>query len=345
MYRIKYLYFIGLLLVECTLTKENIPDCISIDYWYGDRQTFGDPGLAQPWINIVGNVESEHGIQSLFYQLNEGDSVELTWGQDRHRLANPGDFNIDIHYSQVNSETNSLRTTVVDSSGHSRSRVMHLSFIEGKSWPLPYEIYWEKVNDIQEVAQVVDGHWQLTPDGIRTLDPWYDRIIAIGDSTWKEYEIITSVIFHGYTPPVPGPPNYGVSHAALAMRWPGHDMDKNQPHVKWYPLGATCEFQLKNNLDSCRWRILGDQHVKTEDTYQHFSIVLGKKYHLKSQVENIEKNLTRYRVKIWPADDPEPERWQLTAVEGAKDIPSGSALLIAHNTDVTFGNVHIRPLE
>jgi hypothetical protein len=191
----------------------------------------------------------------------------------------------------------------------------------------------------------VDGKWQITPNGIRTLDPWYDRILAVGDSTWKHYQITTTIRFFNYSLPVQGPPNYGVSHAALAMRWPGHDQDENQPHIKWYPLGATCEFQLKFDLDSCRWRILGSNKLKTEDTYQHFPIRLGEKYILKSRVENIEKNLTRYRVKIWSADDKEPEIWHLTAVEGVSDEPSGSALLIAHNTDVLFGDIYITPVE
>jgi hypothetical protein len=153
------------------------------------------------------------------------------------------------------------------------------------------------------------------------------------------------VIFHGYTSPVKAPPNYGVSHVALASRWPGHDFDDQQPHIKWYPLGATCEFQLKDDLDSCRWRILGGGSMRTEDTYQNFSVQLGSKYFLKSRVENIDKNDTRYRVKIWAYDDVEPEDWQLTAIEGPKDVQYGSALIIAHNTDVTFGDISVIPIE
>jgi len=345
MFDLKLLCFITLLLHACTSNREFDSNCITIDFWYGDHQSFGNPGLAQRWINILGNVSAEHGIKSLYYKLNDSDSNKITWGQDQHRLANPGDFNIDIHYNHLKGGTNIILVSVMDSAGHQTTKEMKFEFVKGNNWPLPYKINWAKVQNICEVAQIVDGHWKLTRDGIRTLDPWYDRIIAIGDGTWKNYEITTSVIFHGFTPPIKGPPNYGVSHAALSMRWPGHDNDHNQPHIKWYPLGATCEFQLKKDLDSCRWRILGDRSIKTEDSYQHFPIQLGVRYNLKSQVDNIEKDLTRYRVKIWPARNDEPENWQLTAVEGAQDIQSGSALLIAHNTDVTFGNVSIIPLE
>jgi hypothetical protein len=100
-----------------------------------------------------------------------------------------------------------------------------------------------------------------------------------------------------------------------------------------------------DNLDSCRWRILGGSNIKTEDFYQHFSIQLEFKYHIKSRVEHIEKDITRYRVKIWSFGNPEPGGWDLTAIEGANDMQYGSALIIAHNTDVTFGTINVNPIE
>ena len=83
----------------------------------------------------------------------------------------------------------------------------------------------------------------------------------------------------------------------------------------------------------------------TEDTYQNFSIKLGKRYFLKSRVENVDEQDTRYRVKIWASEQPEPPSWQLTAIEGPDDMQYGSALIIAHNTDVTFGNITLKPIE
>jgi hypothetical protein len=330
---------------SCRWEDKKHQDYLDIIFWYGDHQEFGKPGLAQRWINILGNVQSDHGIRDLYYTLNGADTVTLSWGQDNHRLANIGDFNIDIHFKAVNTGRNKLCVTVLDSADQLFSKEMTFDFNEKNSWPLPYTINWSKIENIQDAVQVVDGHWEITPQGIRTMDPWYDRVLAIGDSSWKNYDVVTSVIFHGYTSPVKGPPNYGVSHVALASRWPGHDWDEHQPHQKWYPLGATCEFQLKDNLDSCRWRILGDRNIKTEDTHQHFAIQLGEWYKLKSRVESVTENMTRYRVKIWSAKDPEPAGWQLTGIEGRDDLPYGSALIIAHNTDVTFGNVMINPVE
>jgi hypothetical protein len=45
-------------------------------------------------------------------------------------------------------------------------------------------------------------------------------------------------------------------------------------------------------------------------------------------------------VKLWPAQQPEPGSWDLRRYE-SDDLAAGSALLIAHHADVTFGNVSV----
>jgi hypothetical protein len=56
---------------------------------------------------------------------------------------------------------------------------------------------------------------------------------------------------------------------------------------------------------------------------------------------------TRYSCKIWPAAGTEPDAWTLQT-----DIPDwggvvgtrpGSVVLVAHNSDATFGDVSIKP--
>ena len=195
--------------------------------------------------------------------------------------------------------------------------------------------------------QVVDGHWEITDEGIHKRDMYYDRVLAFGDQGWENYEVSTTVIFHDFTPPVKGPPTYHVSHAAIASRWPGHDADELQPHRKWYPLGATSEFRLTVGLDSCRWRVFDgpkpDQekfHIE-QPPVDYRTIVLGKKYGMKHRVESLGSDRTQYSVKLWPFDQPEPETWDFQGVEEAENMTSGSALLIAHNTSVTFGDVNV----
>ncbi|GJM29180.1 MAG: hypothetical protein DHS20C17_18150 [Cyclobacteriaceae bacterium] len=339
-------------MAACNLKPEQAKDLpVSINVWYGDHQSFGFTGLPQKWINILGDIKSEEGIREAFYSLNQGAPVQLTLGSDLHRLAADGDFNIDISVEDCNSGENIVEIVAIDSSGNRVSRVVDIEVQMGKQWPLPYSIQWSKVSNLQEVAQVVDGFWEITENGVRNVDSYYDRMIAFGDESWVNYEVSTTVIFHDFTPPVDGPPTYEVSHAAIASRWPGHGFDGLQPNRQWYPLGATSEFRLTTELDSCRWRIFDGPKPGSIDFYveqpveAYRSIELNRKYGMKHRVESIAADSTRYSVKLWPFDQPEPEEWDFYGIEQEENLASGSVTLIAHNTNVTFGDVLVTPIE
>ena len=62
------------------------------------------------------------------------------------------------------------------------------------------------------------------------------------------------------------------------------------------------------------------------------------------EIETVGDGRSRYRVKLWPVGEAEPEPWDLERYESG-DLESGSALLLAHHADVTFGNVTVRPLR
>jgi hypothetical protein len=100
-----------------------------------------------------------------------------------------------------------------------------------------------------------DGLWCLEADGVRTAAP-SDRVLSMGDRSWKNYEATVRLTIHGFTPSAPGPPTYDVTHFGVAMRWRGYHTDGLQPRRKWYPLGAQGEFLLRQK--TCRWRILFD---------------------------------------------------------------------------------------
>ena len=317
---------------------------LKIEIWYGKHQKFGKPGIAQKWVNILGSIDSKNGIAESWYRLNDEDKIFLSVGKDDRRLANPGDFNIDIDTALLKKGINSLLIEVIDSFQKVSSVRVRIDYNPSEKWPIPYVLNWDEVEEIQKAVQVVDGHWKFTSNGIRTLDTYYDRVLAIGDGSWDNYEVITTVTFHDFTPPSKGPPTYGVSHAAIATRWPGHDLDDQQPHVKWYPLGATAEFRLTRNLDSCRWRIFDGENLYVEDLEKVRKISLGTKYHMKHRVNSLGDDSTLYQVKLWKEGEPEPGSWDLEALEPPGNVSSGSALLIAHHTDVTFGDVMVRPI-
>jgi hypothetical protein len=324
---------------------------ITIDIWYGDHQEFGQLGMPQQWINILGNVQSENGIKNFTYQLNNAEPKALTLGSDLHRLAAFGDFNVDLKVNDCEEGENRLKLIALDSGEQSLIKEIILSVKKNNQWPLPYSINWAEVEKLQDVLQVVDGHWKITKDGLHNLDTYYDRAVAFGDTSWTNYEVSTTVTFHHFTPPEKGPPTYHVSHAAIASRWPGHCKDELQPCRQWYPLGATSELRLTEGLDSCRWRIFDGPKPESigfyveQEVEAYRTIELNKVYGMKHRVETIGIDSTRYSVKLWPRDHEEPKDWDFSGIELDENLAAGSALLLAHNTGVTFGDVEVIAIE
>lgn len=333
-------------IMGCQSSAKPILSSPVIELWYGNTQYFGMVGNAQRWVNVLGSVQGEVGVAQLSYRLNGGLSHPLSMGPDGRRLAQRGDFNIEIHRDSLRTGENEVLITATGSAGVALEQTVTVHYTNQNTWPLPYSVVWDAIETLQKAVQILDGHWQRVPGGIRTVAPYYDRVIALGDTSWTNYEVTTSVIFHSFTPPLPGPPTFGVSHAAIATRWPGHDYDNQQPHVKWFPLGATAEFRLTNGLDSCRWRVFDGEHLYAEDTIGLRTITLETRYRMKHRVQQQDTLHTQYQVKLWQDGLPEPAGWDLEAIEtAAENIASGSALLIAHNADVTFGDVKVIPLE
>jgi hypothetical protein len=313
---------------------------LAVRIWYGKRQRFGDPGVPQRWVNLLGTVEGP--ARRLRFSLNGGLWKEVSLGPNDTRLAARGDFNIEIDVRALRAGANLVAIEAEGANGQTANETVEVEFIPNRFWPLPYEADWSRAREISEVAQVVDGEWAITESGVRTVRPYYDRVLAIGDLNWRDYEATVEVTFHAFTEPKPGPPTYGVSHAGLGLRWQGHQDDGEQPRVQWYPLGAATEFQLFPDLAQSHWRILpGRDSGKTVYARERFPLELNRRYLLKARVERQPAGRTRYGVKIWPAGDAEPAAWAAENVEGASDLQHGSLLLVAHNTDVTFGRVQI----
>ena len=104
---------------------------------------------------------------------------------------------------------------------------------------------------IQDAVQIVDGRWRLEENGVRTVNPYYDRVLALGDLTWTDYEITVLVTYHPFNPPTEpqnGPPHYNSNHASILLRWPEHHVDDRQPHVEWRPLGSIAMLQTRTAM-------------------------------------------------------------------------------------------------
>lgn len=318
-----------------------------IDLWYGDDLSFGHlGGHPQRWVNVLGSVQPAQDVDRLSYCLNDGDWQPLSFHEDKKRIARDGDFNVEIARELLRPGRNRVTIQATGRDGVSVDRSVEISYDrDAGPWPLPYTIDWSSVSRIDEAAQVVDGKWELTSDGIRSVERYYDRVIAFGDASWKDYEVTTSVMVHAVTGPNKEPNNTGVTHAAIALRWPGHDADGKQPTVKWHPLGATAEFRLGSDLQQCRWRVFDGQREYHRESMRRRTLQFEERYAMKHRVETLDDGRSRYRTKLWPADEPEPNEWDFVREEPTDDVPNGSALLLAHHSDVTFGNVQVVSLD
>lgn len=316
-----------------------------IDLWYGKRQRFGERGLPQPWINILGSVSPPEHVARIEYSVNGGPAKELSKGPDLRRLASPGDFNADIHERELEDGENEVVIRAFSGDGTRVEETLSVELIRGRRWPLPYEVDWSRIESISDAAQIVDGRWELGPNGVRTLDPYYDRVLAFGDMDWTDYQVNVDVTFHDFPGKRPGGPHFNVNHAGIGLRWRGHAEDGNQPHTQWYPLGSATEFTLEKNLEECKWRILPGPPERPRWAEYPDPIQMGRPYILTAEVKTLPDGSHRYRTRLQEQDRNRFDYWSVESIEPpSKDFSSGSMLLVAHNSDVTFGKLRVEPV-
>ncbi|MEM8897337.1 MAG: hypothetical protein AAGC85_04500 [Bacteroidota bacterium] len=344
---ISHLTWLPFLLLISSSTILHAQSSPVIDVWYGDQQYFGYQGKAQRWVNVLGNISPIDQLDSLTYSLNGSVGGRLTLGSDLHRLAREGDFNVEIPWKILREGENHLLLQAWKNGQPSVSQKVHLHIQHDKQWPLPYSLDFRKVQSLQKVVQILDGKWELTPEGVKTSEPYYDRVLSMGDSSWKNYEADVILSIQGFTPSLPGPPTYNVSHFGVAMRWRGHHKDGRQPSRKWFPLGAQGEMLLKPHPDSARWRILfdgADPEKPHRYTSNRNSVPLNTLLRVRTQIATMEDGRSRYRFKQWIVGQSEPVEWDIEGYE-EYDYPSGALCLVPHNSDVTIQSVSVRPLS
>jgi hypothetical protein len=311
-----------------------------IDVWYGDHQQFGDPGEAQRWVNIQGNV-STAGLSSLTFALNGGPEQALTVGPNGNRLEALGDFNVEIDYDQLDASAvdDVVRIRAAYADGQRFTHDVTIAYEGGQQWPTDYSIDWARVTDLQDVVQVVDGLWTFDADGARPALPGYDRVLALGDVVWGNYEVALTIAVHDLSVP-----NAPVGAAIwLGMQWGGHTDNPfgGQPHGGYIP-GAT--FMFNGDVAILRPSEFFTSEVNPR-VVQGLPLAEGEAYNVLVRNERVAADtdlsdgLDRtYSVKIWGIDQPEPATFaiQHTMVD---QEPFGSFYLNAHYVDVTFGDI------
>lgn len=310
--------------------------------WYGDNQTFGAVGHPTPHINILGSIGAMSGV-SLSYSLNGGAEQPLSLGPDERRLWNEGDFNVEISRTLLASggnqvvlfARNNISSTLI-------THTVNLNYISGTTWPLPYTADWSTTSDVNALAQVVDGFWQINGSTLDVVQSGYDRLVAIGDQGWTDYEVTAPVFVRGVSPA--GGPSNGAGIGFIA-RWPGHFQTApgEQPLLGWRRLGALAWHRWgTDNTAGLEMRGFGGVVLGTQPNKQ---LQLNTQYILKMSVQSVPGKPSYYRFKLWPAAQAEPGVWDIESAGRNGEPATGSLLLMAHNVDASFGTITVRPLS
>jgi len=275
-------------------------------------------------------------VTSLTYSLNGGPEQPLWMGENEFRLVAPGEFNIELDYSQLNPGPNSLRIRATDSLGHETVYLVTVNYVQGQTWPLNYSINWFAVSRIESVVQVVDGPWQIQQGAVRTMETGYDRLIVIGDrNTWQQFVASVEVTINSLD-------GHGFALGILAG-WQGHMAVPYGPtaieapnpypgfggYSKTYANAPSLRIQ-SNSITNPESLMAVDNSGRT--------LAVGVKYIFKLQSQPNGLGGSHYKFKAWPAAGAEPLTWDL---EGNGDLSQGSIGLVAHRADVSFGLITI----
>jgi putative cell wall-binding protein len=317
----------------------------AIDVWYGSRQTVGNHGRPQARANVVGSVAPD--VDGLSYRLNGGAPVQLRLGPDTRRLCSRGEFNIEIPYGSLRTGDNQVEIRATSGTGGVIGRrtvtVRHDS-TPAMGLPGTYTVDWGDVARIDEVAHVTDGLWRLDGGAVRSTQMAYDRMIALGDTSWTDYEVTVPITVHERQD-VSGHPSYNDA-VGLVLRWSDHvEWDGiTEPRWGFYPLGALPVYnfgreRLEIQGNSNRGRI-ARQVVTAPFTWQ-----LGVPYVMKARVQTHPQGGSHYRLKAWRQGQAEPSGWHVTLEQPeVDDHPAGSIVLLAHHVRASFGQVTVRRL-
>ena len=335
--------FVFIFVSSILLITQTIVAAPTISVWHGLTQSFGQIGNPQTAINILGNVSDPAGMQSLSYTLNGGSSTTLSIGPDTRRLLSPGDFNIDIYTSSLNNGANTVSVTATNNLSQTSVANITVNYTAGQSWPATYSINWNSAGTIQNVAQVVDGHWTLFGGTIRPTFLGYDRLVAIGNKTWTDYEVTVPITIYnidsgGFAYPSNGP---GVG---ILMRWTGHTdnpISGSQPKTGYLPLGALGWYNWDQTGGGVRLKLYGNNLNLLAQDNSGFMLTFGVTYIFKMRVTTIPGVGGEYKMRVWQSGQSEPSTWTLSATETLSDPQAGSLCLVAHHVNASFGNVTV----
>lgn len=319
-----------------------------ITVWHSQNFNFGANGDPQKWVNILGNVNSgAFPLISLSYTLNGAFGGNLNRGPDERRLTAPGDFLIEIDYSDLVPGNNQVVISATDSNNVTTTAPITVVYTDGgNSWAAQTYTYdWTGLTSINPKAQVVTGLWTIDGSTVRPTVFEYDRLLALGDLSWKDYTVTVPITVYAIDESGYDAPSFGPA-VGLIVRWQGHfnNDTASQPNLGWRRLGALgwYHWYKEGGQTLAGFQFLGHTGANWgEDTRQ---LVFGKTYNYKLNVQSNPDPIkpSTYRFKVWDAALTEPAAWDFTSVGHPDETKNGSVLLVAHHVDAKFGAVTVK---
>ena len=315
----------------------------TITVWDGFNPQFGVLGVPQPAANIRGNVTDPAGVASLSYTVNGSPPSALSMGPDNRRLDELGDFNIELDRASLPVGQSTVIITATNVNGGSTSETVTVNLVESTT-AIPLTVDWAVVSSISDAAEIVDGNWTIDGSEVRLVDQaslGYDRLIALGDLSFTDFEMTVPVRFVGFGDGY-GTPQSGLPLFGLGLRWQGHTQTNNdQPAHGFYPVGSYAWFRWNSDLVTGRFELVGNNGSPIDRA--DGTISPGDQLVIKVRVETVASG-TQYSVKYWDPSEAEPADWtiQITETDGPA---AGSIALISHHVDVRFGSILLQPLS
>ena len=259
------------------------------------------------------------------------------------RLYRVGDFNVEIDRDVLHNGRNRLELIA---SGRDEKRLaaasVTINYTKGRVWPLPFVVDWSRVSRISDAAQIVDGRWAKTPAGLRTVSMGYDRVFAIGDVKWTNYEVTARITIHAIDSAA-----YNLISTApgigMVLHWRGHSFSPvpqcecSQPRCGWLPWGAYGLYDFGIG----RFEI--NDPTRTIAKSPPRKLDFNATWIWKMRVEDLPHRGPYYSMKVWRQGSPEPVEWDLRGMGEPESLTSGSIAFDAHHVDATFGDITIVP--
>lgn len=326
---------------------------LQLSLYYGEAQRVGHVGDGQRDYNLLG----ETSARRLSYSLNGAPPVRVSVSHEPfgfRRLGGPGHFNVDLPLAALRDGTNEVLLAARHPDGSQLEQRVTLERVRG-SCPLPLHLDWASVRSPEDAGWCVDGRWTVEDGALRSAYPAYDRLFAVGDTSWRDYEVRARMLVDevaAATGPVSGGNGLG-----FVFRFQGHvvggplEFPDAQPKWGYLPFGA---------ITWLRWRKGAPEDDPTFQFYRgdrnelhdhgHLEFATGTWFEMLASCETLPDRpdgtgRTCYRLKVWRADLPEPEAQAFEVVQESQDaLRQGGVALVAHHVSVRVGALTVTPL-